>query len=169
LKKLKRMHPMSRIKQVLFPQCHDCDYQQGALVRRLGGNRGAILLSSNYEKKLIFGGKPKIPRYCIRATGPKVKPNEGNRIQKLGARNGCHSCGAQVPTTTYHSDHTFPQEFCTHYMEQVFDVLGLAFPQNFELRPQCPRCSGDQGGAIRRIRTLALRCAKANGITAYKF
>ena len=157
---------------LLFPQCDVCSGKQSALVNKLNGKSTkqleAYTWKSDEEKALIMGGKPRKPRYCISSTGDKVSAAEGLQIQRLGTQNGCHSCDSRVPRFIYHADHIVPQEFCTSYMEQIFRRLDLDYPAEFELRPQCPRCSGAQGGRMSRISVLALNLADQTGETQYK-
>jgi hypothetical protein len=153
----------------LFPQCHECSYAQSAVVRSLNGGKNYADLDAK-EKRLIGSGKRFNLNKCVPSSGPKVTPTEGQQIQVLGSKNGCHSCHGKVPTTVYHADHTFPQEFCTNYMQDVFKDLGLTYPTTFELRPQCPRCSGNQGGKVKQIMEVATAYARENlKITVYKF
>ncbi len=149
----------------LFPSCHSCSNQQAALVRQLKNNPTKKLTAR--ERKMIHGGR-KSDR-GIRTYGTKVSVYEGVLIQDLGEREGCHICGTKYPVDTYISDHTFPQELCTTYMEQVFDLLDLDYPTQFELRPQCTRCSSNQGGKVLQVRMLAMKFARENGITVYKY
>ena len=154
----------------LFPQCHECSSEQSGLVKRLNSMGPKALANFDIDDNecLLGGGDKKTTKYCIDSTGPKVSTAEGQDIQRLGKANGCHSCGAKYPCKVYHSDHTFPQEWCTTYMEEVFKKLGLTYPRKFYLKPQCPRCSGDQGGNVSSIMWDALNFAGNNGITVMK-
>lgn len=170
---------VSTKKQILRPQCNDCSNQQAALVRKLN-NMTASEIMKWLEKDeaelqwvlcLIQGVEPPNNGNCIMASGAKVSDSEGKAIQLLGVRDGCHSDPThKYPVTKYHADHTWPQEFCTNYMDQVMEKLGLIKykPKQQELRPQCPRCSGNQGGKLSQISKLALAFAEANNITFYK-
>jgi hypothetical protein len=167
-------------RQVLFPQCHVCSSQQAALVRKLNTMTGSEIvkwLKSDEDElfevlNLTLGWmKVKKGRTCIAATGPVVTAVEGQRIQIIGVKLGCHSNpDHEVAALVYHADHTWPQEFCTSYMEAVMKHLGLGhlIPTQQELRPQCPRCSGNQGGKLSQISKKALAFAKAHSITFYK-
>ena len=53
-------------------------------------------------------------------------------------------------------------------MPKVFDLLKIPYPKSFELRPQCPKCSGYQGGKMKKITDLAIKFAKSHGIPVYK-
>lgn len=166
--------------QVLRPQCNDCSNRQAGLVRRLNTMTGSEIvtwLTKDQEEcfdvlGLIRGvDEPKVGTNCIQATGPTVTPEQGKWIQMLGIQDGCHSDPShKVPVTIYHADHTWPQEFCTSYMEEVLKHLGLLQhkPQQQELRPQCPRCSGNQGGKLSNISKVAKQFAKQNDIKFYK-
>lgn len=166
-------------QQVLAPQCTACSSQQAALVRTLN-SMPRVQDALNYltdprnrdERKLIIGGKQfLVGTNCIQATGRKVNQTQGRQVQHLGERQGCHSCGTLYPASVYIADHIVPKEFCTTYMPQVFEVLGIHEIDwdELELRPQCPRCSTRQGGKISTISVRALQFARTVGITVYKY
>lgn len=153
----------------LFPQCDRCRIEQGPLVEALNSGQKTFNALSLREKRLFGHGikiKPNVN--CIRSYSDVVPPPAGRRIQEFGIENGCHSCGSDFPASVYIADHIFPQEFCTHYMQMVFELLGIEYPTEFELRPQCPRCSGDQGGSIRYIAERVQDYARLIGIPVYK-
>jgi hypothetical protein len=167
-------------KQVLFPQCHACSSQQSALVRKLNtmtegeivrwleADRNELLYVLNLTSGVTRAQKGQT---CIPASGRIVTAVEGQRIQAIGERIGCHSDPTHdYAVLAYHADHTWPQEFCTSYMGKVMEFLGLAGrkPPRQELRPQCPRCSGNQGGKMSLISKKATAFAAANNITFYK-
>jgi hypothetical protein len=166
-------------QQVLAPQCSGCSSRQAALVKSLNAMpliQHAIDFLNDAlhrdEKKLILGGKQfLVGTNCVQATGPKVTQTQGRRVQHLGERQGCHSCGTLYPASVYIADHIVPKEFCTTYMPQVFEVLGIHEIDwdELELRPQCPRCSTRQGGKISTISVRALQFARTVGITVYKY
>lgn len=149
----KALWPKGMPSLVLMPQCDRCAREQATLVKALNGMSATQVAKYKFkgnEKKLILGGVPlRTPKYCLSTAGTKATDSEGKAIQALGILNKCHSCGSDKPCTTYHADHIFPAEFATPYMQRVFKALGISHPgmaaQN-ELRPQCPRCSGEQGG-----------------------
>lgn len=168
-----------RVRRYLFPQCHECSVGQAAEVLYLNSLTSAAiieLLKDGVRRariyRLIHGLlAPDTTRNCVKSSGPAVTESEGRRIQALGSKNGCHSDPAhKVPAKTYIADHFFPQEFCTGYMLQVFKLLGLEnlIPEIYELRPQCPRCSGHQGGKMSQIATLAQEFAILLGIPVNK-
>lgn len=163
-----RKHYGCSSKTVLYPQCDVCASAQSALVRKLNACKGNFPALTARQRKLILGGG--LPHKHIKATGPTVSAGEGISIQSLGVTNGCHSCGRKYPRSTYHSDHVFPQEFVTSYMPQVFKLLKIDLPDfnNLEVRPQCPRCSGHQGGKVNRITILAKKYARDNNVVVYK-
>lgn len=174
LKYLQCMSLMSKDwdgERYLFPQCHTCSGKQSALVRALKNGKKQLSDLTATEKKLLGKGyRFNSTKKCVESSGPKVTQTEGVLVQDIGSRSGCHSCGAKVPVTRYHADHTFPQEFCTHYMEELFAHLGLEYPKSWELRPQCPRCSGNQGGNMKKIRDEAIDyCRNVLNMTIYKF
>lgn len=153
----------------LLPQCHECSHKQSAVVRDLKKGTKKYKDLNASQKNLIGFGRLRKGGY-IDSSGPKVTATEGAQIQQLGVRNGCHSCGTNYPVLTYHADHSFPQEFCTHYMESVFKDLGIDYPDTFDLRPQCPRCSGHQGGKMKQIMDVATAYATENlKMVVYKF
>jgi hypothetical protein len=166
--------------QLLFPQCQECSSRQAALVRLLNtmttskimewlkGSEEALL-----DVQMLTSGVSAVRKghTCIGATGPRVSGLEGVRIQGIGSVHGCHSDPSHTsPCSIYHADHTWPQEFCTNYMEEVMKFLKIddRRPAQQELRPQCPRCSGNQGGKLSNISKKALAFAQANNITFYK-
>jgi hypothetical protein len=166
-----------RGKTYLFPQCHQCSGQQANLVLKLNLMKQSEVgsyIDSNKEEvyRLIHGTLvPKVNQNCVEASGPVVTPNEGDAIQLMGSENGCHSDSRhKFPTTRYIADHAFPQEFCTGYMPQVMKELGISdlIPKQLELRPQCYRCSGNQGGKMSQISKLAQEYAAEVGIPVAK-
>jgi hypothetical protein len=156
----------------LYPQCDSCSSLQSAFVRKLNGMSSKALEKFDAGDDIFFliGGQPESPTYYVDSTGPKVSPGQGQDIQKLGQAHGCHTCGSKYPRTIYHADHIFPQEWCTTYMKDVFEALGLGmdYPKHFELRPQCTKCSGHQGGKIASIMWDAVNFALQNGIMVMK-
>ncbi|HEV2498810.1 MAG TPA: hypothetical protein VGY31_04425 [Terriglobia bacterium] len=156
-------------KTYLFPQCDECAHSQSFYVKMLNAGIetwGAMVKS---DKPLIVGGWKASPeKNCVETNAKKVSAAQGIFIQGVGEKKGCHSCGSKYPAKVYISDHIVPQEFCTSYMPQVFKALGIPYPDTFELRPQCPKCSGFQGGKMKEIMTLAVSYAKRKGITVYK-
>ncbi|WP_263381536.1 hypothetical protein [Granulicella arctica] len=165
---------------MLRPQCNSCSYQQAATVRRLNSMTSTEIvkwLNSDANMKLevfmLINGvsEGKVGVDAIQSSGPKVTSTEGYRIQQLGIANGCHSDPShRFPANTYHADHIWPQELCTSYMEQVLLHLNLLNhrPAQQELRPQCPRCSGNQGGKLKQIADYAQQYATQHNITFYK-
>ncbi|NMO18639.1 hypothetical protein HPC49_12445 [Pyxidicoccus fallax] len=158
---------------VLFPQCHDCSSRQASLIKGLNAMRAGdalkFLNNNPDEKCFILGVRDPIPGNCVSSSGPKVTSNEGQEIQKIGSKQGCHTCNGKVPARTYHADHSFPKEFCTPYMESVFDKLGLLYPIDFDLKPQCPRCSSNQGGSVSWVAQLAKEFAREQKVPVYKW
>jgi hypothetical protein len=169
--------------QLLFPQCHACSGQQSALVRKLNTmNYSDILkwlkadqnelsdvlhLTSGWTQiqkgQTCIPASGKIVSACVCIRGPENSDHRG--------RKGLpQSPGHDVAALVYHADHTWPQEFCTAYMDEVMKRLNLSHikPARQELRPQCPRCSGNQGGKMSQIAKKALAYAADNGITFYK-
>jgi hypothetical protein len=165
----------------LFPQCGDCAEKQSALVRKLNNMTRAELNAfendldeSSPEYRLINGGKAPIEDdedddwNCVASTGSRVKPHQGLSIQGLGTRQYCHSCGSKYPVSRYIADHVFPKAFVTSGMKSLFLQLEIPWPTKFVLRPQCKRCSTNQGGHVGSIVTAAREYAKTLGIVIYE-
>ena len=152
----------------LFPQCDRCSNEQSALVSAVNGGKQLDKLTPRELSLLGYKAKIQPNVTCVHTTGTKVSRVEGDQIQKMGIEHGCRTCDSVVPASVYFGDHAFPQEFCTSYMEEVFRLLEIDYPKDFVLRPQCPRCSGAQGGSLRKIADMAQDYARHVGITVYK-
>ncbi|HUO31909.1 MAG TPA: hypothetical protein VMU80_21995 [Bryobacteraceae bacterium] len=162
----------------LFPQCYECSNEQATLVHTLNGldAKGiADKLKDAGEKERIYRlihGDDKAPvpyTNCISSSGDKVTVNEGAYIQKLGTTLGCHSNkNHRVPSRRYIADHIVPREFCTAYFPVLCEKLGVDLPTKFALRPQCPRCSGNQGGNMSAITKLAIQVSAELGVAVGK-
>lgn len=154
----------------LFPQCHQCSAKQSGIVKSVQNGMGLGSLDSEELKLLGKDRDIKVGQNCIKSSGPKVSDPEGKQIQNLGIQQGCKTCSTKFPTDKYIADHSFPQEFCTAYMEMLFSHLGLPYPKSFDLRPQCAKCSGHQGGKMLKISIEAQEyCRTVLGITVNKY
>lgn len=160
----------------LRPQCDTCSNEQANLVRKIVRTKKLTGLTDK-ELKLVgcqtfvadFAILPLAKGAFVPSSGPTVSASEGIAVQTLGLKHGCLTCGESFPRTVYHADHAFPQEFCTSYMEDLFGHLGLTYPTDFELRPQCPRCSGHQGGKMKAVADEAIAyCRDVLQIPVYK-
>lgn len=160
----------------LRPQCDVCSVSQAATVKRInaevaGGKEPNL---NALGKRLLGVAKPKHDE-CINASSAKVSPAEGDSIQRLGEVHGCHSCGTYCPKDAYHADHCPPYCYTRSHVikilkyaqKNVKSLDKLEIPTEFELRPQCPRCSHEQGGKLREVAGWAKRLAEALGITVY--
>lgn len=145
---------------VLYPQCDSCAEDQSTLVRRLNLLQGqaltqAIALLSAKERRLLTGGQPTVT-HAIASTGPRVNQGQGGLIQDLGTKHGCHSCDSVNfhPKSKFHADHCPPVLLHQPTAQAIMDELGIARPSRYEAKPQCPRCSNAQGGALSRVKRL---------------
>lgn len=161
---LQELGYQSDSSRVLYPQCDSCAEQQSALVRDLNSGRKSVSKLSDSEQNLLVSPSRMKP---VPSSGPRVTQQEGEAIQALGVKYGCHSCKKKIPKERYFADHCPPKEFYTHYMQQVLAKLG--YPQTtWEAKPQCPRCSCGQGGAMASLTKLAQEYAKEMNIISYK-
>ena len=164
----------SKGTQVLFPQCHRCSSQQAAKVRFLNSlttEEAKLRIQGDQNLyNLVVSPKTITTKNCIPATGRRVSVPEGKKIQKIGVRDGCHSCGTLYPAPDYDADHIIPVEFCTSYMPKVLKSIGYRLTDDdYQLRPQCKRCSSHQGGKMSAIRKLGVEYARRKGIECYKY
>lgn len=154
-------------KTYLFPHCHRCSREQAQVVKR---NKGHAKLSDVpvADRKYLVGTKAVSAAQCIETSSEQVSSAQGLEIQRLGVAKGCHCCGTRFPAPDYHADHVFPKEFCTNYMEQIFEKMGLPYPTKFYLMPQCVKCSSNQGGTLSHLARRARAAAGKLGIIVYK-
>lgn len=149
--------------QTLYPHCDDCAENQSALVNALNTGTKTVAGLTTYERRLVTAG---LATNGVAATGPAVTATQGVQIQALGVAHGCHSCGRQNAKDKYHADHCPPKEFYTKYMQTLLPILGITLPA-FVAKPQCPRCSNAQGGAMTALVRDAKQVARDVGITVY--
>jgi hypothetical protein len=151
---------------VLRPQCDSCSSIQAALVKRVNADiQGGIDPLLGSHDKTLIGLKNGAHTWCINASSAKVSPSEGESIQRLGTRYGCHSCGTRYPKEIYHADHNPPVAYTYSHVRRILEyardhidsMKGLKIPDDFELKPQCPRCSNEQGGKMSAISKEALK------------
>jgi hypothetical protein len=139
--------------RLLYPQCDTCAEKQSTLVKSLNAlksdKKELKKVVEGLNKNLLTKGLAKYPG--VLSSGGKVTQNEGKDIQELGIKHGCHSCPKSFPKSKYHADHCPPKEFYTDYMQKVVADLGdkpLVKNWKWQAKPQCPRCSNGQGGAM---------------------
>jgi hypothetical protein len=162
---LKEMGYNASPQRYLYPQCDDCAERQSELVCDLNADRKKFKGLTKYEKGLL---KTTATYTGVASNGAKVNRDEGLKIQKLGVKHGCHSCDQTYPKDKYHADHCPPKEFYTHYMQEVMKIIGYKEITEWRAKPQCPRCSNGQGGAMKFLMTMAVEFARENGIVVYK-
>lgn len=160
----------------LRPQCDACSATQSSLVKRVN-SEVAQGLKPNLNKlgEILLGIKPGKHAKGVNATGATVSPAQGDSIQRLGGQYGCHSCGEKFAKDYYHADHNPP--VCYTY-SHVIAILKYArdnikackhieVSQDFVLKPQCPRCSHEQGGKMRGLSDEARDLAQRMGLAVY--
>ena len=169
---------------VLLPHCDACAAEQSALVKRLcwkGSIADQYDLLTVKEKKLITGGRVG----KIKGTSGNVTEDQGLQVQAEGLKRGCHSCAGgerKFPNKIYHADHFPPAELLTSYMGKLIkhlemqdikvDPTGLTIGMLLKkpvLRPQCARCSHQQGGLASKLRWMSMELARKAKIMVYKF
>lgn len=160
----------------LRPQCDSCSIAQANTVARINEEvRQGLKPDLNKFGERLLGVIPSKHNKCINASGAKVKPPEGESIQRLGTIYGCHSCGTRYPKDIYHADHCPPVCYTYSHVirilkyadENIPALKGISIHQDFELRPQCPRCSHEQGGKMKHVADWSKELAKKIGITVY--
>jgi hypothetical protein len=173
--KVKKLLGFQTESTILYPQCDGCATAQAVLVNKLNAKDGgelsdAIKKLTPHERNLLVGGKPP-DHYSIPSTGPKVSPAEGEQIQNNGGKYGCHSCVTPwtnfYPATKYHADHMPPVFFHKPGVRELMRNIGMTPPKPYEARPQCPRCSHEQGGNMANIDYKAKNLMRELGIKLY--
>jgi len=168
---VKRAYGLENEQVRLLPSCSECSSQQSALVNRLNmeyhlGGLTAFDALDEYEQFMLTGGYTSQGE--LKSRTARVNKTQGLTVQKNGSVDGCHICQENIPQKVYHADHCPPQEFGTSYMPKVCAKLGITLPAKTVLRPQCPRCSGAQGGDLAHVVSFALLAAQEMGIVVYK-
>jgi hypothetical protein len=159
---------------VLYPQCDTCAEKQSALVKRLNDLQGPALAAayanlSLGERKLLCGGRTDRMYWTV-SHGPTVTDAEGREVQRLGTRDGCHSCAPtrnMIPKSKYHADHSPPVLLNMPAVRKIMSRLGLQPPTTYWALPQCPRCSHGQGGALSDLRRRLKNEAPGLDVTTY--
>jgi hypothetical protein len=118
----------------------------------------------------------------IDAVSVKVSESQGFSIQAFGVLHGCHTCGTRYAKDRYHADHDPPvffsftqtQKILKYANEKIEDLKGtLDLKEEFVLKPQCPRCSHEQGGRVSalkgQVETLAQKLSARGLIYAPKY
>jgi hypothetical protein len=168
---VKRAYGLANEQVRLLPSCSECSSLQSALINRLNkeqsnGHLTPFEALDEDEQLMLIGGYTSQGE--LRSRTAKVNKTQGLVVQKNGSVDGCHICQGNIPQQVYHADHCPPQEFGTSYMPKVCAALGVTLPAKTVLRPQCPRCSGAQGGDLAHVVTQAILAAQQLGITVYK-
>jgi hypothetical protein len=163
---------------VLRPQCDVCSLSQAATVKRVNAEaaKGEKPDLNALGERLLGVGNPK-HGHSLPASSSRVSPAEGNLVQTLGTRHGCHSCGTRFPASGYHADHCPPVCYTYSHVIKILEYAkknvksldDVEIPQDFELRPQCPRCSHEQGGKMQAIARWGKELARKLNITVYSF
>lgn len=168
---------------VLLAHCDECAARQSGLVKRLCLESDIVSAYNALgakDKKLVTGGR----RGMIKGNSGSVTKQQGQQVQNEGVKKGCHSCSPakkNYPNKIYHADHFPPAELLTSYMKALIAKLDLGgikvdqlgntidtFLAEPELRPQCARCSHEQGGLANELSRTAIKLARKAGITVYK-
>lgn len=97
-------------------------------------------------------------------------------IQHNGDTDFCHvNINHRFPCTSSHADHYPPKEFNTAKMRTLIDILNtveggtrIGVPKGYELRPQCPKCSHEQGGKIASLTNRAYDFLRKLNLPTYK-
>ncbi|MEM0923754.1 MAG: hypothetical protein AAGI13_11970 [Pseudomonadota bacterium] len=146
-----------------FPHCNKCSALQSKLVRSIkrASKAGNPLPPLNNAKLQSFIMDQ---RAALSITGQKGNSKKAQKeaIQKLGMSKGCHSCGNKKSGSRFIADHYPPQEFGTAYMGEAIRLLKLRKPE-WQLRPQCSKCSNSQGGTVSSLVTKVRTTMKALG------
>jgi ribosomal protein S18 acetylase RimI-like enzyme len=149
--------------RTLYPHCDACSEKQSALVNALNAGTKTVAALTTAERNLVTAG---LGTNGVASSGSVVTASEGQAIQAIGIADGCHSCGGRTVKDKYHADHCPPKEFYTKYMTDLLGVLGITLPA-WVAKPQCPRCSNGQGGAMTALVRDAKQLARSFGITVY--
>ena len=95
-----------------------------------------------YRPKGGWAGKHKSDS-SIPASGLKPTESERKRIQSIGNKYGCHTCGTKdTGGESWRADHVPPTAIC-----EAADEVRAIRPRQ-RLRPQCPTCSSRQGPRV---------------------
>lgn len=157
----------------LRPQCDVCSISQAPTVKRINTEvASAAVPNLNALGRLLLGTVAPKHAHCINASSSRVSASEGLAIQRLGEVHGCHSCKTLYPKDAYHADHcpavcyTFSHVIAIlqYAKDNVTGCRKIAIGQTFELRPQCPSCSHEQGGKMNELHKRSTMLAKRLGI-----
>lgn len=163
----------------LFPQCDHCSRTQASLVKRVNRCVAAgtpVVLSASEHNLLRTAQAAPSHGQGIDASSASVSPAQGYLIQGLGTQHGCHSCDARCPKDNYHADHSPPVAYTYSHVISLIrwartNIRGhdqyKRIPASFVLRPQCPRCSHEQGGKMAAIAARAKELAIEAGFAVY--
>jgi hypothetical protein len=158
---------------VLFAQCDLCAEEQSELVRKLNRLRGDALVQAvanlrAEQRQLLLGGATKrAAGQYVPSSGPKVSPAEGEQVQDLGEKYGCHSCATRRPKAKYHADHCPPVLMHLPTVHAVMRKIGMKPPTSYEAKPQCPKCSHNQGGSMSPLKKIITEIAREYDMPIY--
>ncbi|KPF57880.1 hypothetical protein D621_07410 [beta proteobacterium AAP51] len=160
----------------LRPQCDSCSVTQASLVVRVNSEVSQGLKPNlNAFGEVLVGKKAGRHTRGVNATSAKVSPAQGDAIQKLGQTYGCHSCKAKFPKDYYHADHNPPVCYTYSHVIAILEYAkqniegceDIVITQNFKLKPQCPRCSHEQGGRMAGLNASAEDLARRLRLPVY--
>lgn len=157
----------------LYPQCDECSREQSGLVNGLNGGTVDIDALDALELSIIgVSLPPDNPKMYVNATSEKVHESQGLSIQRLGTVHGCHSCQTKFPKDIYHADHNPPICYTYSHVQKILQWasnkgFAVEIPTSFVLRPQCPRCSHAQGGAMKKLKETSKYLATELNIPTY--
>lgn len=151
----------------LYPSCKRCSNYQSALVRAMNSTRNIGEYDFDADDKYyLFGGRKKANGVSVSSRATAAARTAWAGMTDLV----CHICGAKQShrdDDSYVADHFPPREFNTNYATTLFEMVGLRIIDP-EVRPQCPSCSGSQGGRLSNDSRQLLSYAELFGITQYK-
>lgn len=161
-------HPPQPARR-LYAQCDRCAEKQSILVRRLNLLKDAALANeiaslSVKQMAMLKGG---VGKNNTPSQGPRVSAAEGDIVQNIGVNDGCHCCGKPYPKRKYHADHCPPVLLHMPSSQRIMQAIGLPAPTAYFAKPQCPRCSHGQGGALSRVKVTLSNLADELGYPNY--
>lgn len=153
----------------LYAQCDRCAEKQSILVKRLNILAGKALEKeiatlSPKQMAMLKGG---VGHKNVPSHGPRVSEAEGKHVQSIGVRDGCHCCGRPYPKRKYHADHCPPVLLHMPSAQKIMQAVGIPAPTAYYAKPQCPRCSHGQGGALSSLKVTLSKMADELGMPNY--
>lgn len=168
---LRDNYPRMSRGTVLYPQCDSCATEQSSLVRAIQAETAMqwtariSAMANTKAERLLTGGRRHVGNSTI-ATGPAVSKGQSQDIQALGRKKGCHSCGTDLPALKYHADHCPPVVMHMPTVDAICAELEIDLPA-YAAKPQCPKCSHQQGGRMSSIKAALSRAADTLGMPNY--